>query len=333
MSKSQRQSLIKALEEKRESKIIVYITGDRSGLETKIANDIFPMFHKHLTAIGEQERVELFIYSTGGLTNAGYGLVKLCREFCKEFNVIIPFKAHSCATLISLGANNIIMTKMGQLSPIDPSLEHPLGPTITIPGQPPRIMQINVEDVNAFFTLAKNSELKSEESMKQVFQILASNVNPLALGAVQRSRDQISFLATELMKNHDSDKEHINKVVEILTKGRFSHDYIIGPTEALLDLNLKIRYPDIDTNKIIIDLFDTYNKMLLMDTPYNLEAVLAGKDKVDIHLDRAVIESTNFTHIFRTSRVVNRVQTTQPGIPVPMIGYQERLLLESWIEE
>jgi len=245
MSKSQRQSLIKALEEKRESKIIVYITGDRSGLETKIANDIFPMFHKHLTAIGEQERVGLFIYSTGGLTNAGYGLVKLCREFCKEFNVIIPFKAHSCATLISLGANNIIMTKMGQLSPIDPSLEHPLGPTITIPGQPPRIMQINVEDVNAFFTLAKNSELKSEESMKQVFQILASNVNPLALGAVQRSRDQISFLATELMKNHDSDKEHINKVVEILTKGRFSHDYIIGPTEALLDLNLKIRYPDI----------------------------------------------------------------------------------------
>jgi len=333
MSKSERQSLITALEKERNSKVIVYITGDRPGLETKIATDIFPMFHKHLTAIGEQKRIDLFIYSTGGLTNAGYGLVNLFREFCKEFSVIIPFKAYSCATLISLGANEIVMPKLGQLSPIDPSLEHPLGPVINIPGQPPRIMQISVEDVNAFFSLAKSSELKSEESMKQVFQILASNVNPLALGAVQRSREQIAFLAKELMKRHDSDKEHINKVVEILTKGRFSHDYLIGPTEAKDILGLNVINPDSNTTKTIMELFDLYNKMFLLDTPYNLEAALGKNDKVDVSLDRAIIESTNFTHVFRTLREVRRVQSVQPGMPAPMIGYQERLLRETWVEE
>jgi hypothetical protein len=333
MSKSERQLLISTLEEKRKSKIIVYITGDRKGLETKIASDIFPMFHKHLMAIGEQERIDLFLYSTGGLTNAGYGLVKLCREFCNEFNVIIPFKAHSCATLISLGANNIVMTKMGQLSPIDPSLEHPLGPTVSFPGQPPRIIQISVEDVNAFFSLAKNSELKSEESMRQVFQILASNVHPLALGAVQRSRDQIAFLATELMKTHDGDKDHISEVVETLTKGRYSHDYLIGLTEAINDLNLKITSPNSDINKLIIELFNAYNEMLLLDKPYNMETALGIKDKVDIDLDRAIIESTNYTHIFRTSRELKRIQATQPGIPGPMMAYQDRIYEESWIEE
>jgi len=50
------------------------------------------------------------------------------------FNVIIPFKALSCATLMALGADNILMTKMGQLSPIDPSIDSPLAPTAPIPG-------------------------------------------------------------------------------------------------------------------------------------------------------------------------------------------------------
>jgi hypothetical protein len=333
MSKEKRLSLIRALETKRHSRVIVYITGDRPSLETKIATDIFPMFHKHLMEIGETEKIDLFLYSTGGLTNAGYGLVNLFREFCTNFNVIIPFKAHSCATLISLGANEIVMTKMGQLSPIDPSLEHPLGPQINIPGQPPKLMQISVEDVNAFFSLAKNNELKSEESMRQVFQILASNVNPLALGAVQRSRDQIAFLATELLKHHDGDKEHQKKVVEILTRGRFSHDYVIGRTEAKKELELNISIPDPEMTKIIIDLFNTYNEKLLLDKPYNHETVLGRNEKVDVSLDRAVIESTKYTHIFRTTREVKRVQAVQPGMPAPVIGYQERILGEGWIEE
>lgn len=332
MDKEERRSLISALEKKRDSKVIVYVTGDRPGLETKIATDIFPLFHKHLMAIGDQKRIDLFIYSTGGLTNAGYGLVNLFREFCKEFNVIIPFKAYSCATLISLGADEVVMTKMGQLSPIDPSLEHPLGPQINLPGQPPQIMRISVEDVNAFFQLAKEGDLKSEDSMKLVFQLLASSVNPLALGAVQRSREQIAFLAKELMRHHTRDKEHIEKVVEILTRQRFSHDYIIGRKEAKDALNLNIVDPDPEMTKIIVDLFNGYNKILLMDTPYNLEVVLGKNDKTEVSLDRGIIESMNYTHVFRTIRDVKRIQTAQPGMTHPMIGYQERLLREGWIE-
>jgi hypothetical protein len=333
MSTNERRLLISALEKKRDSKVIVYITGDRRNLETKIANDIFPLFHKHLMTIGDQKRIDLFIYSTGGLTNAGYGLVNLFREFCKEFNVIIPFKAHSCATLISLGADQIVMTKMGQLSPIDPSVDHPLGPQINLPGQPPQIMRISVEDVNAFFQLAREDELKSEDSMKLVFQILASSVNPLALGAVQRSRDQIAFLAKELMKHHIRDKEHLEKVVDILTRQRFSHDYIIGRKEAKETLNLNIVDPDSDETKIIIDLFNAYNKILLLDTTYTPEVILGKNDKIEASLDRGIIESMNYTHVYRTIREVTRIQVAQPGMPQPMIGYQERLLREGWIED
>ena len=206
----------------------------------------------------------------------------------EKFNVIIPFKAYSCATLIALGADEILMTKLGQLSPIDPSLEHPLGPHITLPGQAPQIMKISVEDVNAFFQLAKESELKSEDSMKLVFQILASSVNPLALGAVQRSREQIAFLAKELMSHHIHDKERIEKIVNILTRQRFSHDYIIGRTEATKALNLNIIDPDPKTTAIINELFNAYNNILLLDTPYHPEGVLGTIDMVEASLKKKV---------------------------------------------
>jgi hypothetical protein len=48
-NRSKRMELIKAIEKERNSKLLVYITGDRRGLETRIATDVFPIFHEHLS--------------------------------------------------------------------------------------------------------------------------------------------------------------------------------------------------------------------------------------------------------------------------------------------
>lgn len=45
-------NLIREIQAKRDSKLVVYIAGDRRGLETKIAFDVFPIFHKHLAKLG-----------------------------------------------------------------------------------------------------------------------------------------------------------------------------------------------------------------------------------------------------------------------------------------
>lgn len=264
MERTKRMELIKKIEEKQDSRLLVYITGDRRGFETKIGMDVFPMFHEHLMRMGKQERIDLFLYSPGGITIAGYALVNLVREFCKEFNVIISFKALSCATLISLGANEVIMTPMGQLSPIDPSVQHPLGPVIQIPGQPTgQFVPVNVEDVNAFVDLArKEIGLNNEESMKKVFELLGTKVHPLVLGAVQRSREQIAFLASNLLKYHVDDDEKIEQIVKILTRERFSHDYIIGRREAKKILGLNITEPEEDLLKDIMDLFTAHSEIL-----------------------------------------------------------------------
>ena len=335
MDRENRMKLIEEIQEKRNSHLVIYITGDRRGLETKIATDVFPIFHKHLTQVENQKKIDLFLYSPGGEIIAGYAFVNLFREFCDEFNVIIPFKALSCATLIALGANEIVMTKMGQLSPIDPSVNHPLGPIVQIPGQPGgQIAPVNVEDINAFIDLAKKEVgLSEEDSMKKVFEILSSKINPLVLGAVQRTREQIVFLAKILLGYHTKDKERIKKTVETLTRERFSHNYIISRREAQEILGLNIVKPDNELTKLIIDLLEAYNDILMMDKPYNREIVLGADNEKISDFNRAIIESIDLTHIFRTTKEIKRTKVTQANIPEPIEGYQERTLQEEWIEE
>lgn len=335
MNRKERMALIKKLGDNRESEVLVYITGDRRGLETKIAMDVFPMFHEHLSQIGKQAKIDLFLYSPGGLTIAGYALVNLIREFCDEFNVIIPFKALSTATLIALGANEIVMTPMGQLSPIDPSVEHPLGPIVQIPGQARAgIAPVSVEDVNAFVDLAKNEiQLKEEDSLKKVFELLAEKIHPLVLGAVHRSREQIGFLASNLMKYHSSDGKHIENIVAILTRERFSHNYIISRREAKEHLGLNIIEPDEKQTSLAVDLFNEYDRILQLGEPYNPETVLGLQDSGTITCIRGIIESHDKTHVFKTNKEIRRAEIRQPGVPIPVFAYQERILQEGWILE
>ena len=59
----------------------------------------------------------------GGVIEPAYQISKLCKAFAREkFVVVIPRQAKSAATLIAIGADEIHMSILGQLGPIDPQL-------------------------------------------------------------------------------------------------------------------------------------------------------------------------------------------------------------------
>lgn len=326
--------LIETIEEIRNSRLIVCYTGDRQGQEIRIASDIHPFCFKHLQEIGNVENIDLFLYSIGGITVAGYGMVNLIREFCENFNVIIPFKAFSCATLISLGANEILMTKLGQLSPIDPSVEHPLGPQVELPGQQKVTLPVNVEDAVSFLNLAKEeANLKDANSLSKVFERLSTEVHPLTLGAVERSREQIAILAKSLLKYHINDEEQINRIVRKITRELFSHGYIIGRKEAkeTLELNIIETEADSSLNEAIFQLHNYYDELLQLRVPYHPELYLGQNEIVQIRLNRGILESNNLTHVFGSNLYLRRVEVTIPPSPAPVVVYQTRSLGEAWI--
>lgn len=103
--------LLNAISDERKSSVISYMTGDRRQLETQISPEVIDLFVEHLDEIGPTSKISLLLYTSGGDTAAAWRLVNLLHTFCDELEVIVSAKALSAGTLISLGANNIVMTK------------------------------------------------------------------------------------------------------------------------------------------------------------------------------------------------------------------------------
>lgn len=332
MPRAERLTVIQEIEQLRGSRVLVAVWGDRPGLETQIASDTHAFFYQHLERIGKVPRIDVLLYTTGGQTLAAWGLANLVREYCDQLGVLIPHRALSAGTLFTLAANEIVMTRLGQLSPIDPSVNSPLNPSIQNPKQLGQTIAVpvSVEDVIGFLDLARvEGGLKEERSILAAFDRLSSQVHPLALGAVYRSREQIVQLADRLLAFHMEDGEERQRIVTRLTRELGSHDYLIGRTEAkTLKLNVVDAEPGVETK--IKSLFEEYTALLQLGTSYNADGFLGADDQRLGTFTRAIIETSELTNVFQTTKDIQRVQIPQPGVPVPMVAFHERPTFEGW---
>lgn len=67
---------------------------------------------------------DLMLHTPGGLTDATNALLEYLENGGREFDVIVPFGAKSCGTLISLAAKAVHMGPASQLGPIDPQFKN-----------------------------------------------------------------------------------------------------------------------------------------------------------------------------------------------------------------
>lgn len=73
----------------------------------------------------ETTHIDLWLESPGGDAHAAYKLILDLRSRCSYLRVIIPDYAKSAATLIALGADELLMAAAAELGPLDAQLEHP----------------------------------------------------------------------------------------------------------------------------------------------------------------------------------------------------------------
>ena len=318
-----KKQLIKRIEEVRGSQVITYLTSDRPGpVNARVAPDVIPLFSKQLRLIatnGKVPKIDLFLYSSGGDTLVPWRLASMIREHCDSFNVLVPYKAHSAATMIALGADEIVMSDLSELSPIDPSTANVFNPQD--PANPQNRVPISVEDVIAYFDLAKNKfGIKSDESLTEVFeQFIKANpqVHPLALGNVNRIHNLIRLLAKRLLKSHKSPmkEDEVEKIVEYFTEKLYSHQYFVGRKEAKEELGLKtVVDADAALSKTMTDLYEVYREeMGLGASGWNPELELGpnmGPIKKDYKI--AYIESTQLSNHFEISLEFKRQQVMVP---------------------
>ena len=272
-----RLDLYRQLEAQRDSKLIVYITGSRPGLETQIANDVLPKFSEHLDKMGDTKKISLYLYTNGGNTLTAWSLVNLIRSFCDELEIIIPANCFSSGTLICLGADNIIMTKQAMLGPIDPSINGPLNPMIPGVPDPNAKVPVSVEHVNAYIDMAKKDfGITDQRNMTDILLNLSEKIHPLTLGQVYKSKSQIQMLARKLMKWQNLGEEKEDIIIKFLCSESGSHDYSIRRKEATESLGLPIEKPSMALYTIIKGIFDDISKELELENSYNPAIILNG---------------------------------------------------------
>jgi ClpP class serine protease len=118
MPRTSRKNIIERLQVARGNRLtIAYVTSTRVGHEIQIADDAFRVLYDHLEAGQELAKngVDLFIYSNGGSGTVPWRIVSLIKQYTGSLAVLVPSHAFSAATLIALGADKIIMHKMGCL--------------------------------------------------------------------------------------------------------------------------------------------------------------------------------------------------------------------------
>lgn len=310
-----RADLIKELETEQDSRVISYATGDRAPFATKIAGDIVPLLGDLLDSIGKVKKISLFLYTSGGDMLAPIRIVKLIRNHCKNFEVLVPYKAHSAGTLICLGADTIVMGKLGELTPVDPTTGHPFNPQN--PTNPQQRLEVSVEDLNSYLLFAKEkAEVKSEQ-MIDAYKLLADKLHPLSIGNAYRAYRMARLLTERLLWLHmdkKKDDERIKKIVKEITGDITIHAYPIDRDEAS-DLGLSVEQANDTLDKTMRELYAAYATEMKLGQPFHPNELLAGKDSAEIDRPGAYLETGDTSNQFTFSGKVQKIiRNNQPSI-------------------
>ncbi|MFA5196850.1 MAG: peptidase [Patescibacteria group bacterium] len=204
---------------------------------------------------GKIKKLDLFLNSYGGFMETAYKLVRICWDYTEEFNVIVPLVAKSAATVICLGAKEIVMTNVAELGPIDPIIQHPYKPNLRVPARA-------VKDFFEFFDTSDTGKNLNEEVKKRLVEQFDPYLIGVYEGSLKSAKQYSEKLLSEYMLKDEKDK--IQDVVEKLTEHYASHGHVIDRKEAKEELGLNVIYPDSDEKLLIAikQLFGIYNQFM-----------------------------------------------------------------------
>ena len=242
MAYPERIGLIKQIQALRQSTVICFLTSLRPNIQANISEDAVRAFYDHLLELPTMPvpKIDIFLCSNGGAGSVPWRLIALLREFAEKVCVLLPYRAYSAATLIALGADEIVMHPFAEMGPIDPTVTNEYNPVDPNTRRP---IGISVEDVKAYINFIKNTVgIQHEDELVKTIEILVQKIHPLALGNVERFISQSRMIAKKILLTHMGDfpAHVIDEIIENLASKLFFHGNPINRKEAKEELKLKI---------------------------------------------------------------------------------------------
>ncbi len=169
-------------------------------------------------AATERRPILLIVNSPGGAPSAAYFIAKLCRQhMMNSFDVAIPRRAKSAATLICCGADRLHMGALSELGPIDPQLE----------GIPLLALRHSVEHIAQLATANPGAS-------RMFSDYLANALKIEAIGYFERVAESSMHYAIQLLKTRSktTDPHPDMNVARRLVYGYKDHGFVIDVDEA-----------------------------------------------------------------------------------------------------
>jgi hypothetical protein len=250
--------------------LIVYVTSSRQQAEGNMAPDALPELSDQLLLVpADQKKADLLIVSNGGDPTVAWRIVSLLREKVEEVGVLIPQSAFSAATLIALGADEIVMHPCGNLGPVDPQ--------ITVqrvrPGSNEKeLISFGSEDLAGFLRFIRESVgLSDQEYLKSAFELFCKEAGAVPIGVATRAAQLSVSMGEKLLRMHMKDDvggQKAKAIAETLNTKFFHHGYPVGRKEAK-EIGLKVVEPSLELECLLWEVWLDLEDEMNCRSPFN----------------------------------------------------------------
>ncbi len=233
------------------------LLGGQSSIGPSLVDEVYGLLRTR-EEVGAQ--LDVLVDSGGGDIDAAYNLALLFQRYgTDELTFIIPRWAKSAATLLICGGDEILMTPIAELGPLDPQITqmNPLEQRVE------RFSPLHIEStLQLIRDEFNNGNTQLAEGLMQRLQF------PLTLGSFKKSLDigrdyVVKLLGSRMLQGDDAAAKRVG---EVLTSGYADHSWCITIGEAI-ELGLRASELRDDALEIVWDIhaLDDERKRLIQE--------------------------------------------------------------------
>ncbi len=266
MSYNDRVALYKQCEEIRGNPLIVYVTSIRPNLSAQMCIDSIPSIIEQIEEIpSDKKSVDLLIISNGGDPIASLRIISMLRERFEKISVLVPYVAYSAATVLALGADEIVMHPYSNLGPVDPQLTISRQNEIGQPSQ----LNFGSEDIRNYIDfIKKDVGITDQSHLITAFNALSKEVGPLPIGSAKRSQQLSLSLSEKMLETHMDDKNKACSIAKLLNSSYYHHGYAVSRGEAK-DIGLNVIYPEKPLEELMWKIWQDFNYEMRCSSDFN----------------------------------------------------------------
>ena len=286
MGYTERKRLYKQIENLRNRPLITYVTSIRPNMGGQMSSDSISSIIELINKIPkEKKEIDFLIISNGGDPISSLRIISLLRERFDKISVLLPYIAYSAATILALGADEIIMHPFSNLGPVDPQI------TVSkqnIQGQKQQ-MHFGSEDLRNYIDFLKSDVgLSDQTHLVSAITPLINDVGSVSIGSAKRSQQLSLALSEKMLSTHMDDKNKAKSIAKTLNSSYYHHGYAVGRKEAK-ELGLNIIYPETALEKLLWRIWLDYSQEMKCDESFDFIQEIMNNSSVNAQINNVPI--------------------------------------------